>query len=152
MNGLWTLIILHMLINFHKRKEVGCPASLTLLFMWVPSFADQDPFKRSVYSVTLVSKAVRCGWPPLPDVLAASCSAPGSQFLVVLLCAVSKRNGDVCVLCFMCCFWLTACCRLRTKHHKYLPEVVVIQNLHKINAKSRKNLSLAFGMHLAGLD
>lgn len=103
-----------MLSNFQKRKEVGCPASLALLFMWVPScFTDQDPFKRSGYSVTLVSKEVRCGWPPLPDVLAASCSAPGSQFSVVLLCAVSKRNGDVCILCFRCCFWLTACCRLR---------------------------------------
>lgn len=39
----------------------------------------------------------------------------------------------------------------RAKHHKYLSEVVVVQNLQKINAKSR-SLSLAFGMHLAVFD
>lgn len=84
------------------RKDVGCSASLALLCIWVPSCSThQHPFERFGYSLTLVSKVVRCVWPPSPDVLAVSCSAPGIQFSVALYLLFLKEM-EMSVFCALC--------------------------------------------------
>ena len=141
----------------HDQRQRAAQPAWPRLYMWVPSCStNQDPFKRSGYSVTLFSKVGRCGWRLLPDVLAASCSAPGSQASVALF-TVSERIGYVCALCFMCCFWLTACSRLKKPNTtniclRWLLFRISDVKGSKINAKSRKSLSLALGMHVAVLD
>lgn len=124
--------------------------------MWVPSCStNQDPCERFGYCVTLPR------WQGMAGLLVryASCFLQCSREPVFSgsLFAVSERTGCICVLCFMCCFWLTACSRQKEPNTiniclRWLLSRISDVKGSKINAGSRKSLSLAFGTHVAVLD